>query len=363
MPAGFVAGKVDVWTPLRPSTRGEGGGSNYQMLARIRPGVSWSQADAEVAQLGSEAAKGQSLVRRHRRLFTAATAAGGDDRRASAAADAVGSGRSRAAHRLREHRGPAARAVEHAHARDRDAHGARQWPRGGDSPTARRECRAGAGRRAAWHWPRLDHSRCRPDAGGRRADVRVPRHARRVVSSSRRSWARWERASSSAWFPRCTRVASTCRRPLPNPATRGVAGRSSRWARRLLVVGEVAMGVVLLVSAGLLVRTFVHLNSLEPGLRSLERRDGHRVAAGRAVRRGGEGRAFVHGHARAHPCDSRCPVGGRDPRPAVHAPAQSWLPAARRRLERREARRPRTSPTSRPAIFKRCGCRCAPGAI
>ena len=60
MPAGFVAGKVDLWTPLRPSTRGEGGGSNYQMLARIRPGVSWSQADAEVAQLGSEAAKGEA---------------------------------------------------------------------------------------------------------------------------------------------------------------------------------------------------------------------------------------------------------------------------------------------------------------
>ena len=40
--------------------------------------------------------------------------------------------------------------------------------------------------------------------------------------------------------------------------------RSSRWPRRLLVVGEVALGVVLLVSAGLLVRTFVHLRSLIP---------------------------------------------------------------------------------------------------
>src|SRR6185295_5263713 len=52
---------------------------------------------------------------------------------------------------------------------------------------------------------------------------------------------------------------------LAESGTRGVAGRSSRWARRLLVVGEVAMGVVLLVSAGLLVRTFIHLKSLSPG--------------------------------------------------------------------------------------------------
>jgi predicted permease len=44
-----------------------------------------------------------------------------------------------------------------------------------------------------------------------------------------------------------------------------VAGRSSRWPRRLLVAGEVALGVVLLVSAGLLVRTFLHLRGLNPG--------------------------------------------------------------------------------------------------
>jgi len=44
-----------------------------------------------------------------------------------------------------------------------------------------------------------------------------------------------------------------------------VAGGAGRWSRRILVVAEVALGVVLLVSAGLLVRTFVHLRSLNPG--------------------------------------------------------------------------------------------------
>jgi hypothetical protein len=37
------------------------------------------------------------------------------------------------------------------------------------------------------------------------------------------------------------------------------------WSRRVLVTAEVAVGVVLLVFAGLLVRTFVNLRSLDPG--------------------------------------------------------------------------------------------------
>jgi predicted permease len=52
---------------------------------------------------------------------------------------------------------------------------------------------------------------------------------------------------------------------LAETGTRGVAGAASRWPRRILVAGEVALGVVLLVSAGLLVRTFIHLRDLNPG--------------------------------------------------------------------------------------------------
>lgn len=52
MPPGFrVEQPVDVWTPLRPSRTGEGGGSNYGLIARPKPGVSWVDASEEVRAL------------------------------------------------------------------------------------------------------------------------------------------------------------------------------------------------------------------------------------------------------------------------------------------------------------------------
>lgn len=52
---------------------------------------------------------------------------------------------------------------------------------------------------------------------------------------------------------------------LRDGGTRTVAAGAGGWTRRILVVAEVALGLVLLVAAGLLTRTFVALNALEPG--------------------------------------------------------------------------------------------------
>jgi len=52
MPRDFrAASPVDVWTPLRPSRDGEGGGSNYDVIARLKPGVSWAQASEQLRSL------------------------------------------------------------------------------------------------------------------------------------------------------------------------------------------------------------------------------------------------------------------------------------------------------------------------
>ena len=50
MPAAFRTNTPgDVWTPLRPSPVGEGGGENYGIIARLKDGVSWGEADGQVA--------------------------------------------------------------------------------------------------------------------------------------------------------------------------------------------------------------------------------------------------------------------------------------------------------------------------
>lgn len=54
MPSGFQASTpADVWTPLRVSTTGEGGGENYGVIVRLKPGATWQRAEAEVQRIGA----------------------------------------------------------------------------------------------------------------------------------------------------------------------------------------------------------------------------------------------------------------------------------------------------------------------
>ena len=64
MPAGFRgAVKADLWTPIRPSTEGEGGGTNYTIVARIKDGATWQKASAQLAPLVEELKKSGSIER------------------------------------------------------------------------------------------------------------------------------------------------------------------------------------------------------------------------------------------------------------------------------------------------------------
>ncbi|MCU1312405.1 MAG: efflux pump, inner rane subunit [Acidobacteriaceae bacterium] len=42
---------ADIYTPIRPSRTGEGGGTNYHFIARLKPGVSWQAANAALGGL------------------------------------------------------------------------------------------------------------------------------------------------------------------------------------------------------------------------------------------------------------------------------------------------------------------------
>jgi predicted permease len=56
MPASFRnSTDADLWTPIRPSTQGEGGGNNYGAVVRLKDGVTWAQAAAEVGRAADSA--------------------------------------------------------------------------------------------------------------------------------------------------------------------------------------------------------------------------------------------------------------------------------------------------------------------
>lgn len=50
---GAVYTKADVWTPLHPNREGEGQGTNYGIIARLNLGVTWPQADGQIAVVGA----------------------------------------------------------------------------------------------------------------------------------------------------------------------------------------------------------------------------------------------------------------------------------------------------------------------
>ena len=62
LPAGFGSDlPPDVWTPLQPSRSGEGGGDNYSVIARLKPGVTMAQANGQLNSIVPEMVSGRRL--------------------------------------------------------------------------------------------------------------------------------------------------------------------------------------------------------------------------------------------------------------------------------------------------------------
>jgi predicted permease len=58
MPASFQSDvSADLWNPIKPSTKGEGGGTNYGLIARLKPGASWAEASGQLNALVPELKK------------------------------------------------------------------------------------------------------------------------------------------------------------------------------------------------------------------------------------------------------------------------------------------------------------------
>ncbi|MFN3325928.1 MAG: ADOP family duplicated permease [Bryobacteraceae bacterium] len=262
---GFRAGsRVDLWTPLKPSTKGEGAGTNYGIFARLAPGASWEQARAEAQTLGASAFEGRTfppgvtarLDLQHydragqnalrERLLLLGAAVGlvlliGCVNIASVML-ARGSARSREmGTRVALGGGPASLS------RQLISESLLLALLGGVAGVALgyfgiEALQAAAERFGIWQEVRLDA---------------------RVLSIT-------ALLSISAGLlfglaPALQAARFDVRRTLIQAGSHCVAGGQRQWPRRALVVAEVALSLVLLVGAGLLIRTVLYLQNLSPG--------------------------------------------------------------------------------------------------
>lgn len=266
MPGGFVNDTpADVWTPLRPSPRGEGGGENYGIIARLKDGVSWPEANAQVASATASVVReryGRSRfavsllvtplqrglteeTRRPLLILWAAVGAVLIIGCVNVAGLLLARGRARA-------------------------------------PEIAMRMALGGGRRAIVR-QLLVESLVLAACGG------VAGIVLGYVSS--RSFASWLEAAfgvtgatgldlrvlaitaafalgTSVVFGLVPALQATrvdLRSTLVESGSASIAGAARSWPRRALVVVEVALGVLLLVGAGLLIRTFEHLVTLRGG--------------------------------------------------------------------------------------------------
>lgn len=255
---------ADLWTPLRPSTTGEGGGMNYGIIARLKPGVTWAQADSQMetagaaaieqmhfgkdvsARMGLEALQRVETQDTRKPLLIAWAAVGlvlligcanvaslllaraGVRSREIATRLALGGGRRAVARQLLVESfvlaaigGIAGLLVAFAGLRGLQTLAANSFPI---------------------------------------SDVRLDG---RILATT--ACLALLASLLAGIFPALEASAVDIRAALTEAGTRGVAGARKRWTRRLMVSGEVALAVVLLIGAGLLVRTLAHLYQLRPG--------------------------------------------------------------------------------------------------
>jgi predicted permease len=267
MPPGFRTNvDADLWTPVRPSPVGEGGGTNYGIVVRLKDGVTWSQAAADV-RAGDQGLRNavtaggttathslvpmqQSLsseVRLPLLLLSGAVGAV----LLVACVNLAGLLLARAGRRTREI--------------------ATRIAVGGDRWSVMRQL--------------LIESVVLACCGGIVGVVlgAVTLEALKLVATDLllTTWGEVAldgrvltvtmvlTALTAVLFgvvPALQATRLDVQSALAQGGTRSIAGGARGWPRRLLVVVEVALGVVLLVGAGLLIRTFVYLQTQPSGI-------------------------------------------------------------------------------------------------
>ena len=267
MPASFRNNTdADLWTPIRPSTQGEGGGTNYAAVVRLKDGVTWAQAVAEVgAAADSETSRRTSddgVTMSHTLLPLQDQMASDVRVPLLLLSGAVGVVLLVACVNL------AGLLLARAGRRTREI--ATRLAVGGDRKAVMRQL--------------LIESLMLALVGGI-AGLAIGAAALEALKATATSLllTPWGQVSLDArvlsvtvgltvltailfgLVPAIQATRLDLQAALSEGGTRAVAGGAKGWPRRLLVVAEVALGVVLLIGAGLLIRTFMYLQTLPVG--------------------------------------------------------------------------------------------------
>lgn len=267
MPPSFRTNSdADLWTPIRPSRSGEGSGQNYGIVARLKDGVSWAQAAGEVAAAADPALQRRSTsdgVTVSHGLMSLQESLTADVRTPLLLlGTAVGLVLLVACVNL------AGLLLARAGRRTREI--ATRLAVGGDRRTVVRQL--------------LVESLVLAVCGGLLGvALGAAAIAALKASASDLLLTPWGDVGLDGrvllvamgltlfttlvfgLVPALHATRVDVQAALAEGGTRSVAGGARGWPRRLLVMAEVALGVVLLVGAGLLIRTFVHLQTLSPG--------------------------------------------------------------------------------------------------
>lgn len=273
MPAGFLPpshtidgskANVEIWTPLRPTTTGEGSSDNYEVIARLKPGVTFAKTNGQLNSVMQDLFKQMKLppgvtfeeqalplqigetteIRSSVNLMWGAVAIV----LLIGCVNIAGLLLARSASRARE-------------VATRLALGATRTAVTGELLAECVLLAVGGGIVGILigYFALQGLIRLNPGAfevwGSVTLDARVM--AIMIVVSL---------ATSVLFglFPALETTSVDLRSAL-SEGGRGTAGNRSQWKRQALVFAEVALGVVLVVSAGLLIRTFATLTGADPG--------------------------------------------------------------------------------------------------
>lgn len=266
MPENFrSSAAADLWVPLRPSTTGEGEGTNYAIIARLKPGVTWPQADAQIEAIGAELVEQMKLpkdVSMRFRLLTLQQGQTEDLRKPlfivwAAVGMVLLIGCANIASLL----------LARAASRTREM--ATRLALGGGRVAIMRQSlveslvlavAGGVAGLVVGYAGIAELSRLAQDQVPAVAAIRLDGRVLAMTAALALLT-----AVLAGVFPAFEASGVDIRASLTEGGARGIAGARKRWTRRLLVSGEIALAVTLLIGAGLLIRTLTHLYRLRPG--------------------------------------------------------------------------------------------------